>query len=109
MDAVVQRSYSRMFPKTPARTRDVEVRERFAHQVAGCLFVARIGVGVEEADGEGADSVPVDEVAHRLVHTVGVEGLDDAAVMRDPLADFPAKPPWNQGIGARSSRRSKRS
>ena len=40
-----------------------------------------------------------DETAHRLVHAASVEGLDHAAVMRDPFADFPAKPPRNQGIG----------
>ena len=90
-----------MFAKTSAERETCSAGKFVAHQLAGRLFVVRIGVGVEEADGEGLDAGPVHEAANRLAHALAVQALDHRPVVPDPFADLAAKPPRDQRIRPR--------
>ena len=70
-----------------------------ADEVLRGLLVGRVGVGVEEADGERLDAGRVDQIAHRRAHFLRIQRLDHRTVGRDPLADLPAAAARDEGIG----------
>ena len=86
-------------PEDLGRAGDVQVGELGAHELARRGLVYRIGVGVQEADGERLDAGGFDEVAHGRPGALGVQGLDHLSVVTYPLRNLPAQAPRNERIG----------